>query len=463
MHCLAGTNGCGKSTLIKAIAGVYQPDDGSRITIDGQTFGRLSPDQARAFGIQVIYQDLSLFPNLTVAENIAFEHNLHGLLGWYRPARLRRTAERLLQELSFHLDLDKRVAELPIAQRQQVAICRALVAEARLVIMDEPTASLTRTEVNQLLRTVDYLKAKGICVVFVSHRLDEVLEISDRVTVIRDGNKIGTWPAAEITGDRLTELMTGLKLDYRLKSPSMNKDRVMLEADRLCRTGQYQDVSFRLHQGEVLGLCGLLGSGRTELALSLFGMTRPDSGKLYLDSKPVRFRGHEDAIKAGIGYVSEDRLTLGLVQQQSVADNAVLTILDKLRGRFRLIDDYRKNRIVAEWIAKLGVRVADPGRRFRRCPAATAKDRVSQVGADSAADPDPRLADRRRRRWRQGQHLPTDPSAGAGGIAILLISDEVPEVYYNCDRVLHFSGGSVIGEYLPGQVSQQQLAEAVNA
>ena len=154
--------------------------------------------------------------------------------------------------------------------------------------------------------------------------------------------------------------MTGLKLDYRLKSPSMNKDRVMLEADRLSRTGQYQDVSFRLHQGEVLGLCGLLGSGRTELALSLFGMTRPDSGKLYLDSKPVRFRGHEDAIKAGIGYVSEDRLTLGPVQQQSVADNAVLTILDKLRGRFRLIDDYRKNRIVAEWIAKLGVRVADP-------------------------------------------------------------------------------------------------------
>ncbi|EMH4031694.1 ATP binding protein of a transporter [Klebsiella oxytoca] len=464
VHCLAGTNGCGKSTLIKAIAGVYQPDDGSRITIDGQTFGRLSPDQARAFGIQVIYQDLSLFPNLTVAENIAFEHNLHGLLGWHRPARLRRTAERLLQELSFHLDLDKRVAELPIAQRQQVAICRALVAEARLVIMDEPTASLTRTEVNQLLRTVDYLKAKGICVVFVSHRLDEVLEISDRVTVIRDGNKIGTWPAAEITGDRLTELMTGLKLDYRLKSPSMNKDRVMLEADRLSRAGQYQDVSFRLHQGEVLGLCGLLGSGRTELALSLFGMTRPDSGKLYLDSKPVRFRGHEDAIKAGIGYVSEDRLTLGLVQQQSVADNAVLTILDKLRGRFRLIDDYRKNRIVAEWIAKLGVRVADPEQAVSTLSGGNqqkivlAKWVLTQprilildsptVGVDVGA----------KASIYQLIHL-----LAQEGIAILLISDEVPEVYYNCDRVLHFSGGSVIGEYLPGLVSQQQLAEAVNA
>ncbi len=395
--------------------------------------------------------------------NIAFEHNLRGLLGWHRPARLRRAAERQLQSLSFNLDLDKRVAELPIAQRQQVAICRALVAQARLVIMDEPTASLTRTEVNQLLRTVDYLKAQGICVVFVSHRLDEVLEISDRVTVIRDGNKVGTWPAAEITGDRLTELMTGLKLDYRLKAPSLNKDRVMLEADRLSRAGQYQDVSFRLHQGEVLGLCGLLGSGRTELALSLFGMTRPDSGKLYLDSKPVRFRGHEDAIKAGIGYVSEDRLTLGLVQQQSVADNAVLTILDKLRGRFCLIDDYRKNRIVAEWIAKLGVRVADPDQAVSTLSGGNqqkivlAKWVLTQPRILILDSPTVGVAS------RQGQHLPTDPSAGAGGDRHLLISDEVPEVYYNCDRVLHFSGGSVIGEYLPGQVSQQQLAEAVNA
>ncbi|CAI2470160.1 Ribose import ATP-binding protein RbsA [Serratia ficaria] len=464
VHCLAGTNGCGKSTLIKAIAGVYQPDDGSRITIGAQTFSRLSPEQARGFGIQVIYQDLSLFPNLTVAENIAFEHNLRGLLGWYRPGRLRKTAERLLNELNFNLDLDIRVAELPIAQRQQVAICRALVADARLVFMDEPTASLTRTEVNQLLRTVNYLKEKGICVVFVSHRLDEVLEISDRVTVIRDGNKIGTWPAAEITGAQLAELMTGLKLDYQLKAPSLNPDRVMLEVDRLSRGGQYRDVSFRLHQGEVLGLCGLLGSGRTELALSLFGMTRPDSGKVYLDSKPVRFRSHEDAIKSGIGYVSEDRLTLGLVLQQSVADNAVLTILDQLRGRFRLIDEYRKNRIVAEWIDKLGVRVADPAQAISTLSGGNQQKIVLAKWVLTQ----PRIL------ILDSPTVGVDVGAKASiyrlihllaqeGIAILLISDEVPEVYYNCDRVLHFSGGGVVGEYLPGQVSQQQLAEAVNA
>ncbi|EIC83493.1 sugar ABC transporter ATP-binding protein [Serratia sp. M24T3] len=464
VHCLAGTNGCGKSTLIKVISGVYQPDNGCTITLGDRSFNRLTPDQARSFGIQVIYQDLSLFPNLTVAENIAFEHNLHGLLGWYRPGRLRQTAQRILEELNFTLNLDSKVSSLPIAQRQQVAICRALVADARLVIMDEPTASLTRTEVNQLLRTVHYLKNKGISVVFVSHRLDEVLEISDSVTVIRDGQKVGTFPAAEVSSERLTELMTGLKLNYALKAANQHDERIMLELDNLSRAGQYHNVNLKLYQGEVLGLCGLLGSGRTELALSLFGMTKPDSGKIYLDSKPVRFRGHEDAIKSGIGYVSEDRLTLGLVQQQSVGDNTVLAIMDQLRSRFHLIDEYRKNKIVYQWIEKLGVKVADPNQAISTLSGGNqqkivlAKWVLTQpkilildsptVGVDVGA---------------KASIYQLIHQLAAEGISILLISDEVPEVYFNCDRVLHFSEGTVLGEYFPRGITQQQLAEAVNA
>ncbi|KAB7895377.1 ATP-binding cassette domain-containing protein [Rouxiella sp. S1S-2] len=464
VHCLAGTNGCGKSTLIKVISGVYQPDNGCKISLGDKTFSRLTPDQARSFGIQVIYQDLSLFPNLTVAENIAFEHNLHGLLGWYRPGRLRQTAQRILDELNFTLDLDSKVSALPIAQRQQVAICRALVADARLVIMDEPTASLTRTEVNQLLRTVHYLKAKGISVVFVSHRLDEVLEISDSVTVIRDGQKVGTFPASEVSSERLTELMTGLKLNYALKAANQHDERIMLELDNLSRADQYHNVNLKLYQGEVLGLCGLLGSGRTELALSLFGMTKPDSGKIYLDSKPVRFRGHEDAIKSGIGYVSEDRLTLGLVQQQSVGDNTVLAIMDQLRSRFHLIDEYRKNKIVYQWIEKLGVKVADPDQAISTLSGGNqqkivlAKWVLTQpkilildsptVGVDVGA---------------KASIYQLIHQLAAEGISILLISDEVPEVYFNCDRVLHFSEGTVMGEYFPRGITQQQLAEAVNA
>ncbi|PLR31274.1 lipase [Chimaeribacter californicus] len=464
VHCLAGTNGCGKSTLIKVISGVYQPDAGCRITLNGEQFRRLTPEQARAFGIQVIYQDLSLFPNLTVAENIAFEHNLHGLFGWFRPGRLRATAERILTELNFSLDPESLVSELPIAQRQQVAICRALVADARLVIMDEPTASLTRTEVNQLLRTVHYLKSRGISVVFVSHRLDEVLEISDRVTVIRDGKKVGTFPAAEVSSQRLTELMTGLTLDYKLKGANRHAGRIMLEVEKLSRAGQYQDVSFKLHQGEVLGLCGLLGAGRTELALSLFGMTRPDSGKIYLDSKPVRFRSHEDAIKAGIGYVSEDRLTLGLVLQQSVADNTVLAILDQLRGRFHLIDEYRKNKLILQWIEKLGVKVSDPNQAIATLSGGNQQKIV--LAKWVLTQPKILILD--------SPTVGVDVGAKASiyalihqladeGISVLLISDEVPEVYFNCDRVLHVSEGRILGEYLPQNISQQQLAEAVNA
>lgn len=464
VHCLAGTNGCGKSTLIKIISGAYQPDSGSVIRINGETYSNLTPNQARQFGIQVIYQDLSLFPNLTVAENIAFDHNLHGLLRWYRPGRLVETAGRLLRELNFNLDLNSKVASLPIAQRQQVAICRALVADARVVFMDEPTASLTRTEVNQLLRTVNYLKSKGICVVFVSHRLDEVLEISDRVTVIRDGRRVGTYPANEINNARLVELMTGLKIDYHIRTQTKPLDRVMLEVEHLSREGQYHDINFRLYRGEVLGLCGLLGSGRTELALTLFGMTRPDSGKIYFDSKPVRFKSHEDAIKSGIGYVSEDRLTLGLILQQSVGDNAVLSILHQLKNRFRLIDEYRKNRLIVEWIDKLGIKVANVDQAVSTLSGGNqqkivlAKWILTQpkilildsptVGVDVGA----------KASIYQLVHLLAEE-----GVSILLISDEVPEVYFNCDRILHFKDGNILAEYRPGAISQQQLSVAVNA
>ncbi|CQI96885.1 putative sugar ABC transporter ATP-binding protein [Yersinia frederiksenii] len=274
VHCLAGANGCGKSTLIKTISGVYAPDDGSEIIIDGKSHPRLTPDRARDLGVQVIYQDLSLFPNLTVAENIAFEYNLKGYFGWFSQRKIKQKADQILQELAFTLDPDALVQNLPIAQRQQVAICRALVADARLVIMDEPTASLTRTEVNQPLRTVTYLRDKNITVVFVSHRLDEVKEISDRITVIRDGEKVGTWPADTLSVGKITELMTGLTITHEQKLPNAELGKVVLQLDNLSRKGQFENISFSLHRGEVLGLCGLLGSGRTELALSLFGITQ---------------------------------------------------------------------------------------------------------------------------------------------------------------------------------------------
>lgn len=463
VHCLAGANGCGKSTLIKTISGVYTPDIGSEIIIDDKTYPHLTPDKARTLGIQVIYQDLSLFPNLSIAENISFEYNLEGYFGWFKKKKLKEKAQQILKELAFNIDPDVLVQHLPIAQRQQVAICRALVAEARLVIMDEPTASLTRTEVNQLLRTVNYLRDKNITVVFVSHRLDEVKEISDKITVIRDGEKIGTWDAAALSTDKITELMTGLTIKHQQKAPNTELGKVVLELKNLSRKGQFNDISFQLHRGEVLGLCGLLGSGRTELALSLFGITHPDSGDIYLNGKKVHIKDNTRATEMGIAYVSEDRLTLGAILPQSVADNMVISILDKIKTPWRLIDERGKDALVQEWINDLNIKVTNPDNPLSTLSGGNqqkvvlAKWILTQpkvlildsptVGVDiGAKDSIYKLIYR----------------LSGVGISVLLITDEVPEAYYNCDRVLHMKQGKIVNELIPSKLSEQQLAEAIN-
>ncbi|MTC52931.1 ATP-binding cassette domain-containing protein [Providencia alcalifaciens] len=464
VHCLAGTNGCGKSTLIKTISGVYAPDEGSEIEIDGKRYTRLTPDKARELGVQVIYQDLSLFPNLTVAENIAFELNLNGYFGWFQKGKIREKALQILKELEFTIDPDTPVQFLPIAQRQQVAICRALVAEARLVIMDEPTASLTRTEVNQLLSTVNYLKDKGITVVFVSHRLEEVKEISDRITVIRDGQKMGTWPAEDLTTRKITELMTGLDIVHERKLPNNAEEtHTVLELKNLSRKGQYQNISLSLKRGEVLGLCGLLGSGRTELALSLFGITRPDSGEMRVEGKPIIFKSNAQAIKHGIGYVSEDRLTLGAILQQSIADNMVISILDRLKTPLHLIDEQKCQQIVQEWIEDLDIKVTDPNNALSTLSGGNQQKVVlakwiltrpkvlildaPTVGVDiGAKDSIYKLIHR----------------LSGVGIAILLITDEASEAFYNCDRILHMKQGSIVKEIVTDSMTEQQLEEIIN-
>ena len=279
VHCLAGENGCGKSTLIKIIAGVHPPDPGGTILIDGEEQSGLTPAESLRRGIQVIYQDLSLFPNMTVAENIAIEHQRGvRLLRWGPVQRIARSA---MQQIGVSLDLDRHVSDLSIAERQLVAICRAIANEARLVIMDEPTASLTRREVDALLHLTLELKRRSVAVVFVSHRLDEVLEIAERVTVLQNGEKRGTFDARDMTSRRLGELMTGRSFEHHVMDPLGAPTPPVLSVRGLSRSGDYEDISLSVREGEILGITGRLGSGRTELALSLFGMHRPDRGEIW--------------------------------------------------------------------------------------------------------------------------------------------------------------------------------------
>ena len=462
IHCLAGENGSGKSTLIKIVSGVYQPNPGGIIEFDGRRHEGLTPGMARRLGVQVIWQDLALFPHLGVAENIAFEQNL-GLRP--RPSRqlaMRRTAREMLGRLGFELDLDQPVRSLSIASRQVVAICRALVAEASIVFMDEPTASLTQSETRALLAVVRRLSATGIAVVFVSHRLVELIEIAERITVLRDSRRVGVFESGTITHHRLAELMTGRAIDTTVHARERTGGSAVLEVQGLVRRGEYEDISCTIHRGEILGMTGLLGAGRTELALSLFGMTRPDAGEIRLDGAPLVLGSNRDAIAAGIAYVSEDRLTLGLVQAQSIADNVVVTVIERLRRLRWFIDLERKGKTVDDWVRDLSIRIGLP------------EDPVTALsgGNQQRVVLAKWLATTPRVLILDSPTVGVDVGARAAifeivrdlseqGMAILLISDEVPEAYHHADRILHMRGGRISGEYRPGETSLEALEEVV--
>ena len=464
VHCLAGENGSGKSTLIKVITGVYRPEPGAHIQYFGKAESSVTPNAARTHGIAVIWQDLALFPEMTVAENISFDTLLGDRPRLVSHAAMRSAAETALAKLGVGLDLEARLNTLPIAQRQVTAIARALVSDARLIFMDEPTASLTQTETDHLLAVVRTLSASGVAVVFVSHRLAEVLDISSRVTVLRDGRLVGVYPTAGITQSRLTELMTGKTFDKVVAARDTSASRPVLEVENLTRPGEFETVSLTIREGEILGLTGLIGAGRTELAHTLFGMTRAQSGTLRLNGQTLHMASNRDAIAAGIAYVSEDRLALGLVQPQSIADNLVLPVLDRITGANGLISRHRKAGLVGKWIKDLAIKIGRP------------EDAVATLSGGNqqrvvlakwlATDPKVLILD-----------CPTvgvDVGARAGiykivrelaaqGLAILLISDEVSEVHFNADRILHMAGGRMVGEYDPRVTTLRALEEVVYA
>ena len=463
VQCIAGENGSGKSTLIKVITGIYQSAPGSQFEVAGKRVETMSPTLARLAGVVVIWQDLALFNEMTVAENIAIEAVLGAAPRIVEHATMRKTALEVLARLGADLDVDARLSAFAIAQRQIVAIARALVGKAKIIFMDEPTSSLTQSETNRLLDIVRSLSAQGIAIVFVSHRLAEVLEISSRVTVLRDGKLVGVFATAGLSQSRLTELMTGMTFEQSIIAKYRDATPVVLNVYGLSRHGDYCDVSLTIHKGETLGLTGLLGAGRTELALSIFGMLRPDSGTIAIDGVPLDLRSNRDAIRAGIGYLSEDRLSLGLIQPQSIADNLVLPVLDKiLNGGF--ISAHKKQALVRRWVDDLAIKVGhivDPistlsgGNQQRVAIAKWLAVGLKLIILDCPT-------------------VGVDVGARAGifeivqrlareGLAILLISDEVPEVYFHADRVLHMAEGRIVTEYDPRQVTLNELEAAVYA
>jgi simple sugar transport system ATP-binding protein len=464
MHCVAGENGSGKSTLIKVVTGVYTPEPGARLDYFGEAQSSITPNAARDRGIAVIWQDLALFPEMTVAENIAFEGLAGNRLRLVRFKPIREAAARVLERLGVKLDLGARLKSLPIAQRQLTAIARALISDAKLIFMDEPTASLTQTETVSLLAVVRKLSESGVAVVFVSHRLAEVLEISERVTVLRDGRLVGVYRTQGMTQSRLTELMTGKTFDTVIAARDTRNRPKVIEVEGLTRKGEYENVTLALRAGEIVGLTGLMGAGRTELGHTLFGMTQPDSGSIRIGGKALAMRSNRDAVAAGIAYVPEDRLALGLIQPQSIADNLVITVLKRISGSIGLISAEKKSAVVERWLSDLAIKIGRPEN-----PVATLSGGNQQrvvLAKWLATQPKALILD--------SPTVGVDVGARAGiyrivhelaekGLAILLISDEAPEVYFNADRILHMAGGGIVGEYDPRRMTLGELEAAVYA
>ena len=459
--CLAGENGCGKSTLVKIISGVYTRDSG-QVTFEGRNIEKITPAEATRLGIQVIYQDLSIFPNLTVMENLAINSEITANRKLVNRKRWEQTAKEALSKIGYDIDLHTKMGELSVADKQLVAICRALLFNAKLIIMDEPTTALTKKEVDALFKTVRQLRDSGIAIMFISHKTEEIFEISDDVCIMRNGKNVYSGLTADLTKKDFTYYMTGREIedDYFIPK-NISKDPV-LKVDHLTWKGKFQDVSFELRKGEILGVTGLLGSGRTELALSLFGLGKVDSGTITLNGQQVKITSPIAAQKLRIGYVPEDRLTEGLCLRQPIADNIMLSSLKQLTRTLGTIKHDELFVKSNEWVKTFSIATDDAHKHASTLSGGNQQKIVLSkwlnndldvlilngptVGVDIGA--------------KQDIHALVHDLAN-NGLAVIIISDDLAEVVVNCNRVIVMKDGSLVGEMEGDRITEENILEII--
>ncbi|QIN81513.1 ATP-binding cassette domain-containing protein [Rubrobacter tropicus] len=459
VHALVGENGAGKSTLMKMVHGLYAPDEGT-LEVGGEAAEFSSPRDAEAAGIAMIPQELDLFPELSVTENLFVgRHRPRTRWGTLDRTAMRAEARGRLRSLGVDLDVTTSVKGLSAANQQIVAIARALVGEARAVVMDEPTASLTEREVRQLFRIISDLTAGGVGVAYISHRLEEIFTISDRITVLRDGHHITTAPAADLDSEELVRLMVGRPLNELFTRSAHNPGEVALEVRGLSRAGEFEDVDLVVRRSEIVGLSGLVGAGRSEVAQAIFGIRSPESGEIRIDGEVVQIRSPQAAMERGIFYVPEERRSQGLILPFSIKNNITLSILDRI-ARFGFVP--RTERQTADRFAKgLSIRggsVSDPVSRL------SGGNQQKVVLAKSLArEPSILLLDEPTRGIDVGAkseiYRLIDDLAKEGK-AILLISSELEEVLSMSDRVVVMREGRITGEFGRNEASQEMVMTA---
>jgi simple sugar transport system ATP-binding protein len=464
IHCLVGENGSGKSTLIKIISGVEYPDTGE-IYINGKLYKRLNVMDSMKEGIQVIYQDLSLFPNLSAGENISLNQRIEKKERFINWREVREIAEMELKSIGKSINPDDLVEDLSVADRQIVAICRALTAGAKLIIMDEPTTALTKNEVENLFKIILDLKNKGISILFISHKLSEVFKISEKVTILRDGKKVGDFESKDLDNEKLVFYMTGKTIVASKFICSTRKEdgKPLLEVKNLSKKGNFMDISFSLYPGEILGITGLLGSGRSELATAIFGLNKPDTGEIYVDGKQVKINSPGEAIELGICYLPEDRLSKGLFIEKEIDENLEVTILKNFI-KFGLIQSERIRNSIEGLSKELNIKT--PSLDLPVSSLSGGNQQKVVVAKWIAANPRIFILD--------GPTVGIDVGSKSDihqiirgladkGIGIIIISDEILEILPNSNRILVMRKGRIVKELQSDCTTEEELNRIVSS
>ncbi|MEW9108996.1 MAG: sugar ABC transporter ATP-binding protein [Cytobacillus gottheilii] len=460
VHCLAGENGCGKSTIIKVISGVHKPD-GGEIEVNGVKVDHMTPSESIKQGIQIIYQDFSVFPNLTVIENLAFNKVLASKKKFVNRKEFRRIAEEAIKKINFDVDLDALVETLPVADKQLIAISRALLDNAKLIIMDEPTTALTKKEVKRMFEIINKLKDEGVTILFVSHKLEEVFEICDTVTIFRNGENVISCPVSEMDEKKFSFHMTGRHFEEVTEGKKRDLGEMVLETKQLSARG-FNDVSFTLRKGEILGITGQLGSGRTELSLALFGLLKPDEGEILIEGQKVNIPNPTKAQELGIALVPEDRLTEGLFLPQSIKRNIAITRLDELSNKLGVVNGDLLDEESAKWVRDIGV--ATKNDEFPVSTLSGGNQQKVLLARWIASNPKVLILN--------GPTVGVDIGAkydihnllrnlASAGMGIIIESDDATEIVNTCDRVLVMQKGQITAEVKDEDLNVKTLANYV--
>jgi rhamnose transport system ATP-binding protein len=458
VHALIGENGAGKSTLIKIMTGIHQPDQGE-ILLDGRPIEVHNSQEAQAHGIAAIYQEPMVFPDLNVAENIFISHRDFGPFVSWR--NMFDEAEKILNTLDIHLDVRQPARGLPLASQQAVEIAKAISLDARILIMDEPTASLSIHEVNQLFKLVQRLRYQGVAILFIGHRLEEVFEIADRITVLRDGKWVSTNMREDVTEDSVIRDMVGREVGEFYSKATSATDEQLIKVENLSLEGTFSDISFEVNKGEVLGFAGLVGSRRTDVGLALFGIEPATSGQIIVEGQAFDIRSPQQALDIGIAYMTEDRRTLGLSMPMSITTNITLPTLKKYLNSWGLVKRKKENKTAEQFRQSLSIRT--PSIQTQVEDLSGGNQQKVMLSKWLNAEPKLLILDEPTRGVDVGAkadvHRLVDELAAAG-MAIIVISSDLPEVLAMSDRILVMREGRSMGIFPAGEADQEVIMTA---